>query len=234
MLILGQSCEAVAKLFNIGTTTVKDIMKRKELIKQAIAKDRLFGLNRKVMLLGRKPDVEEQLYAHIVEKTDNGEIVTNKDLLRHASVLTKAMYNEDWSPSAGWLLKFKKRYSINTTRVNDTSQEEEDSLPLYEEEYQIDSEEVHIPEESNSRPNKISSQAVSVLNACDILLDFMSENNFPLKEIITIRIIKDKINEMPEKETSYEVLHEGSSTDSEDDNVKYEFIECEEDVKLGC
>lgn len=188
-------------------------MKRKNNIAQAVSKNRNSGIKRKVVHLGRKPEVEERLYRYLVEKTEQGEIVGNKNLLNQASVINQSLSltNEVWIPSIGWLKKFKLRYSIDTKNLNDTlldvPEPDEDSLQNYEDGIELMEEEEDVEE----TPDVQVKPSVSVLNACDILLDFMSEHDFPLKEIITVRVVKDKINMMPEGKTRcYEVVLENN------------------------
>jgi hypothetical protein len=178
--------------------------------------------------LGRKPDVEEQLYMYLVRRTEQGELVCNKDLKEHATELNKIIYNQDWKPSNGWLRKFKARYCIDTKSVNDDSYElDVDEETTFEEDIEIDEESSPgdplkeeepmcsspVPVESDNLSKSKNVASVSVLNACDILLDFMNEFDFPLKEIITLKVVKDKISRMPESQTTYEVHQETQHSD---------------------
>lgn len=202
--------------------------------------DRQFGRTRKVVNLGRKPEIEEQLYMYLVAKTEKNEQVCNKDLLERASVLNQELYNEDWTPSSGWLKKFKYRYCIETKSVNDNSiNDDYDDETIFEDEIEMDDQQITStppPTCSTNQPKKVSNvSSVSVLNACDIILDFMSEYDFPLKEIITLRVVKDKMMKMPESQTLYEVHQETKPENEQNETVHFEVIECEEnkeDVKL--
>lgn len=147
----------------------------------------------------------------MVEKTDQGEGVSNKDIIKLAAKFSKEIYNEDWTPSAGWVGKFKNRFGIDTKYIliDHVSDESENEL-IYDEcqvvsptnEEETSTQEPIISEDLNEHKNVAS---VSVLNACDIVLDFMQEFNFPLKEIITLRVVKDKISKIPQGQTLYEV-----------------------------
>lgn len=227
-MILGYSFETVAKTFQIGVTTVKDIVKRKDAIMTAISMDHHSGTKRKVVRLGRKPDVEEMLYMYLVEKTGEGEMVSNKELLEQASVYNKEIYNEDWTPSSGWLKKFKNRYCIGTKTVYENSMDVCDEETISDEEIEENDELQLLESESDQVKNSTTVSSVSVLNACDILLDFMSEYDFPLKEIITLRVVKDKISKMPESQTLYEVHNNTNNSESQQSEPgKFEVISIE-------
>lgn len=199
----GLSYDLIGKQFNIGTTTVKDIISRRQKIQLAVSKG--FGLSRKTLKEGKKPKVEEKLYSYVVEKIEQGEVVTNQELIGVASIMNQSMYNEKWLPSNGWLGKFKARYSLKNSKhfvkeENLSNQEVINDMPAVE-----------------SEIDDVKDVAkISALNAADILLDFVNEFDFPLKEIITLRIIRDKISEMSEAQTMYEVTTR--DTEDEDDS----------------
>lgn len=223
----GLNFESVGKQFNIGTTTVKDIIGRREKIEQAVNKHRHFGLSRKVLKEGKKPAVEEELYSYIVQKSEQGQRITNRDILDVASVLNAKIYQEAWTPSKGWLGKFKARYSLN---INSPPR---DDLTLIVEENKnvIESNEIEVenPSTSNVQGSSQTSK-INVINATDVLLDFMHEHDFPLKEIITLKIIRDKIGEMPEAHSVlYEVLQQ-QNTRNEEEEIAEEETMLDEDV----
>lgn len=76
--------------------------------------------------------------------------------------------NEElWRPSKSWLVGFKERYGI----------------PKYQQQAQpLDEEEVL---------EKDSFQIA--LESANFLLEFIDSHNFPLKDVITVRMIRDKI-----------------------------------------
>lgn len=146
-----------------------------------------------------------------MEKAEQGEVVSNQDLIGVASIMNQSIYNEKWTPSKGWLGKFKARYSLNTskhfiTEESPTSNQEQEVI-------------VEMPATEHDQIENIKDVAkISVLNAADILLDFINDFDFPLKEVITLRITRDKISEMSEAKTMYEVMtREPDEDDDEDD-----------------
>ncbi len=185
------------------------------------------------MSSGRKPEVEEKLYSYLVKKTENGETVSNKELIKVAEDLTKSIYNEPWKPSNGWLMKFKARYGINSSKVYVKEEEEveilveddveELDLSLEEHNQLLDSQKLE-----SSDPQYVSSQTISVVNACDILLDFIKENHFSPQEISTIKEIRSKVLKMPEDDTKYEIL----KLESEDERsaLEGEYLDVEEEL----
>jgi CENP-B N-terminal DNA-binding domain/Tc5 transposase DNA-binding domain len=227
--------EVISHKFNIGHSTLKDIINKRGKIESAVTKDRKFGLNRKVLKEGKKPEVEEQLYNYVCEQTKKGLMVSNKDLIDEASVLNENFYKEKWIPSKGWLGKFKNRYSLNN-RTNEQNQiVEVTTETLYKEEQEQIDDGVEIIEESPIMEVTIDQKSpqvceISAASAADILLEFMTEHNYPLKEIITMRIMRDKIHSNPQSQTLYEVIQNQEDVlkqeDEEEDEmeilVKYE------------
>lgn len=204
----GNPLELISQSFNIGMSTIKDIINRRSKIESAVTKDRKFGHNRKVLKEGRKPEMEEQLYNYVCEQNKNGRMLTNKDLLEVAGVLNQNLYKEKWVPSKGWLGKFKARYCLNN-RTNEQNQiieitsedqdgQMDDGVDMIEEETPV----VHVTIDKK-QPQVCEINAAS---AADILLEFMTEHNYPLKEIITMRIMRDKIQSDPQSQTLYEIV----------------------------
>lgn len=222
----GLSYDSIGKRFNIGMTTIKDIVNRRKKIEEAVAKNKYFGLSRKVLKEGKKPEVEDQLYSYIIQKTEQGQAITNKDLMEVAGELNLKIHNENWTPSKGWLGKFKARYSLVSKKFIDSKNDIDISLIIEDKNSIV----AHEMNETESVPNKISK--VSVLSAADVLLDFVNEHDFPLKEVITLRIIRDRISEMAEAQTMYEVLQQDQEEDEDDSNEIVLKCDEEPDTKI--
>lgn len=70
-----------------------------------------------------------------------------------------------WEPTTIWLRKFKDRYGLKEETSKDNYQSETETLSFD-----------------------------SALNAAEYLLNFMNaRDNFPLKDVITVRMIRDRI-----------------------------------------
>lgn len=194
-------------------TTVKDIVGRRGKIEQAVSKNRYLGVTRKVLKEGMKPDVEEELYSYAANKIDSGHSLTSKDLIEKASSINLKLYNQKWTPSKGWLGKFKARYNLSSKQL----QKDDDQTIIIEdpenETIEVDCSSL-VDQSLTQNHEKVEKVTkISVLSAADVLLDFMNENDFPLKEIITVRVIRDKLNNMPTAQTMYEVIDQEDSVE---------------------
>lgn len=244
----GEDYNVIGKRYNIGISTIKDIFSRKTKIQEMVEKNRLFGIStKKVLKEAKKPLLEEELYAMIVQKSDKGIAVTNKDLMKYASSLNLKIYNEAWTPSKGWLEKFKSRYSLHAKSSNSIVKDEDYSLIIEDKEIESNGNETEVAttninsseiiDDDNEEKSEAAGSSVcnkvskiNVLSAADILLDFVNEHDFlPLKEVITLRIIRDKISQMAEANTIYEVVQPAGNEEQEEEVYEEEmFLKCEE------
>lgn len=199
---LGKSFYDIASRFNIGISTIKDLLKKRNQINDAVKRNKSMGFTRKTLREGNFPDVENRLYEWVSEKLDDDEIITNNLLLQKATEITRDLKKIEWKPSKGWLSKFKQRYSL--TAVKEEYVEENCTELKYEEEdgrvelEDIEPEEVteDIKSETIEVYNFPIETQITPLEAADRLLDFVVANDFPLKEVITLRVIRDRIIEM--------------------------------------
>ncbi|KAG5682959.1 hypothetical protein PVAND_012275 [Polypedilum vanderplanki] len=195
----GTSLEEISRIYKIGSTTIKDITKNKKKIKEAVDKQRSLGFDksRKTLTAAKRPAVEIKLYDWISEQLDNNQIVTNKDILTKAHELSVLIYKEDWKASKGWLNKFKVRYNLTGTKFEKSSIENEETL-IYESKPESPEKIEAIDEEEHIISEQYTAEDISIeltpLYAADFLLNYVSSNgNFPLKEIITLQMIRDRI-----------------------------------------
>lgn len=169
--LLGLSVEKIATKYNIGASTASEICKRRTDIEDAVEKDRLTGKIRKTLKDAMKPQVEIHLAEwYKIQKERYSIIPSNKEIIEKAKEINADLRQddqpEDWNPSSGWLARFKDRFSITsgTTRIYQPAPEE---------------------------PIKQSWNAA--LDAAEFLLEYINGRDFPLKDVITVRMIRDKI-----------------------------------------
>lgn len=105
--------------------------------------------------------------------------------------------NESWSPSKGWLGKFKDRYNLISVKHEKLEEQEiESSDWLFENSENVEQLLETKCEDSPARSERGDEMEMNPLQAANVLLEFVAENNFPLKEQISLRMIRDKILEM--------------------------------------
>lgn len=122
-------------------------------------------------------------------------------LLNKAREITRDLKQEEWKPSNGWLCKFKQRYNLTAVKEEFVNA----NNIIFEENYKEDSEE-EMAEELKPETIELYNYAmeppqISPLEAADRLLDYVTAHDFPLKEIITLRMIRDRIIEMQDVST---------------------------------
>lgn len=144
-----------------------------------VEKNKLIGSSgQKTIKEGKKAMLEEELFNWYLEQKEQGIFPTANELKDQAKVINqKNIGFEEWNPTKGWLAGFKDRYGIKTEP--------------YQAPHDV-KEEIH-PEKS---PWQVALESASVL------LDFIDSHDFPLKDVITVRMIRDKIaddlNENPD------------------------------------
>lgn len=80
---------------------------------------------------------------------------------------------EDWTPSKGWIARFKERYNIKT--------------------------------EPKLREENVWSTA---LDAAEYLLEYINNRDYQLKDVITVRMIRDRIAAEGEMQPDYTIDEE--------------------------
>ncbi|KAL7028332.1 hypothetical protein ACKWTF_005802 [Chironomus riparius] len=119
-------------------------------------------------------------------------------LLTKATEITRDLKQEEWKPSNGWLSKFKQRYNLTAVKEEFVSANSFIFEESYKEESEEDMTEELKPESIELYNYAIEPPQISPLEAADRLLDYVTAHDFPLKEIITLRMIRDRIIEMHE------------------------------------
>lgn len=138
-------------------------------------KGKLVGnVKRKTLKEGRKPIVEDQLYFWFMEQ----RVPPRKSEIFEKAREVDQQHSKNaevcWIPSTSWYKGFCARYGINEPR---------DQIMMEEEVSQIDS----------------IDHDRTALESAEFLLSYMDSREFALKDIITLRMIRDKIaNEFSE------------------------------------
>ena len=167
----------MAAKYNIGASTVSELFKRRTDIENAVEKDRLTGKRRKTLKDSAKPDVETVLNDWLIEQKEQGHLPTNKDIIHKAREINMMLKPEEegeaeyvWNPTKGWLSRFKDRFNIKTER---TPTRDESIKPW--------------------QSSNFSDINLIALEAAEYLLDYINNRDFQLKDVITVRMIRDKI-----------------------------------------
>lgn len=184
------------------------MLKKRRQINEAVEKNKALGNTRKTLREGKYPDVENRLYDWVCTKIEQEEIITNNMLLEKANEIASEMKELDWSkPSKGWLSKFKNRYSLTAVKeefISESICEDTDdviTLAIEEPDEEIIEEDKPDTVEIYTYPVDPVTSQITPLDAADRLLDFVTEHGFPLKEVITLRMIRDRIIEMQNLDT---------------------------------
>lgn len=173
IILSGLSINTIATKYNIGVSTVSEMCKREADIKLAAEQDRKNGKRRKTLKEATKPQVEELLHVWVQEQLDQGVNPRKEDIVDKAKEinvqLTKdSAVEEDWTPSKGWINRFKERYSIK--------------------------------QEPKLREENVWSTA---LEAAEYLLEYINNRDYQLKDVITVRMIRDRIAAENEVQSEY-------------------------------
>jgi hypothetical protein len=171
----GYSIDKIAEKYNIGSSTVSEIYKKRVEIENAVEKTKMLGVKRKTLKEGKKgPAFENELYNFYLNRSDQGIQTTKADLLQQAKEMDQINSNQSegdsWNPTQTWLRGFCDRYGIKI----DSNQH-------------IAKEEVIQIERNQDQEAKIA------LESAEFLLNFMDKGDFLLKDIITVRLVRDKI-----------------------------------------
>ncbi|CRK87313.1 CLUMA_CG001115, isoform A [Clunio marinus] len=165
----GLSVESIAEKFNIGISTVSEIVKRRDLIEQAVNNRIGATSKRKTMRAPKKHDVETELYNWYLKQKQTHQPIQTQDLFEEATRINSRLYDEDdWLPTNGWLSRFKERYGIGKISLK------------------------------SDKPEK--KRWDDALDAAEYLLDYMNTRDFVLKDIITVRMIRDRIANRDDRE----------------------------------
>ena len=175
LTLSGLSVDAIAEKYNIGASTVSEIYKRRAEIEQALEKNRMKGVlkSRKTLRESSKPLVETELYNWYL--------------------------GLDIKPTQTEFIEKAKEINI---QLNHDEGDEEDEcwnpskgwLMRFKERYGIKSEPKAPTEQKTWQ---------SALDAAEYLLEYINNRDFLLKDVITVRMIRDKIaSEPPEADYS--------------------------------
>lgn len=149
--------------------------KRKADIEQAVEQDRKNGKKRKTMKESSKPKVEELLHVWIREQREQGIHPIKNDVVEKAKEINvqlrgESSIEEDWTPSKGWIDRFRERYNIKP--------------------------------EPKLREENVWSTA---LDAAEYLLEYINSRDYQLKDVITVRMIRDRIAAENEVQVDYSI-----------------------------
>lgn len=171
----GFSVDTIAEKFNIGASTVSEICKRRFEIEQALEKNKMNGVlkNRKTLREPSKPVVETELYNWYLD--------------------------QDVKPTQNDLIEKAKEINVQLNQEEGDEDEEECWNPTkgwlfrFKERYGIKAE-TRQPAEQRTWQ--------TALEAAEYLLDYINTRDFLLKDVITVRMIRDKIASEPEADES--------------------------------
>lgn len=116
----GESFTKLAKEYNIGKTTIRDIFyKKQEYVNFAINSDSYATLNkRKTLKKSSYHELDMAVFKWFQEKRTKGELVTKSMLIVNAHRLHKELgMVEPFSASDGWVSGFKGRHGIESLEV---------------------------------------------------------------------------------------------------------------------
>lgn len=166
--------DAIAEKYNIGASTVSEICKRRLKIEQAIAKNKMNGImkHRKTLRGSNKPEVETELYNWYLELDVNP---TQNDFIVKAKEINNQLNHEEGIEEDEW--NPSKGWLL---RFKDRYGIKPDAKPQVE----------HF-EEKNWQ---------TALEAASFLLDYISVRDYQLKDVITVRMIRDRIGNEPDVE----------------------------------
>lgn len=145
-------------------------------IENAVEKSKLLGMKRKTLKEVKKevpPELEDELYNFCQSRAEHGIQTTKADLLNHAKEIDQ---DQEWSLTNSWVKGFCERYSLKI-----------DANHILEKDLIIQFDRTTTDEET-----KIA------LKSAEFLLNFIDSKGdlFLLKDIITVRMIRDRIREM--------------------------------------
>lgn len=126
---------------------------------------------RKTLKEGKNPALEDDLFNWFVQQKEEGISPSQNELIARARELNQLNYGNDitWHPTKGWLSGFKERYGIKIEQLQQFRNRETQIVNAEKNSFQV------------------------ALESAEFLLEFMDTQNFPLKEVITVRMIRDKI-----------------------------------------
>lgn len=167
--ILGNSIDSIAEKYNIGSSTVSEICKRKLEIETAVEKNKSagFGKIRKTLRESNKPLVESELASWYHSQLEHDIKPSGSILIQKAKEINLQLIDQgeaepdvEWNPTKGWLMRFKERYGIKS---------------------------------ETKQPDQKPATWQSALDAAEFLLEYINERDFLLKDVITVRMIRDRI-----------------------------------------
>lgn len=161
--ISGVSVDAVAEKYNIGASTVSEICKKRVEIENAVETSKLTGIK------------------------------TTRKTLRESTKpmveveLSQWYYdqlNQDFKPSASEFIQKAKEINAHLKEEPDDWNPSRGWLMRFKDRYNIKTE---------SKPVDHRPVWESALEAADYLLDYIDQRDFQLKDVITVRMIRDRI-----------------------------------------
>lgn len=159
------SNDSIAEKYNIGVSTASEIYKRRKEIESAVENSQNTGisLKRKTLREASKPLVEQELYSWYLEQDFN---VSQMELIEKAKEINYMLNQESEEDLEPW----------NPTKG---------WLIRFKERYGIKS--------ATSNKNEEQKSHTSALEAAEYLLDYINKRDYLLKDVITVRMIRDRI-----------------------------------------
>lgn len=122
----GYSLVKIAMEFGIGKSTVHDIVKQKQSLREFIAeREREGGCSRKKMRMSDDCALDKAVYFWFIQERSKGTPVSGPLIREKARMLHKVMYQEApddaFKASPGWLHRFKQRHGIRQLRLQGES-----------------------------------------------------------------------------------------------------------------
>jgi hypothetical protein len=134
-------------------------------------------------------------------------MVTNAQIIAKAQEFNYEITGEKWTASKGWLNKFKSRHNLTAMRIevpvvkshNEVIQYHEKGPPGEMKLETIDEDLMTVCGPFRTIPGGAEEVRLEItpLEAAEYLLKYITDNgSFPLKEIITLQMVRDRIAEM--------------------------------------
>lgn len=174
-ILSGLSVDNIAEKYNIGASTVSEICKRRVEIENAVEKNKINGLmkNRKTLREPSKPLVETELYNWYLDQKDQDVRPSQHDFIEKAKEINAQLnQEEDEEGEEAW----------NPSKG---------WLLRFKERYAIK------PTVLKCQQSELKTWQ-SAAEAADYLLEYINTRDFLLKDIITVRMIRDKLANEPE------------------------------------
>ncbi|XP_053671705.1 jerky protein homolog-like [Anopheles nili] len=111
----GETVLLLAREYNIGSQTVRDIIKQKKKIREflVLCNGKTAQMKRKSMKMSSFEELDSAMIDWYNSRERAGKLITSAMVVEHAKALHKTLgFESQFNASAGWLSRFKNRYGI--------------------------------------------------------------------------------------------------------------------------